>query len=146
MWGRVLVLGVLILCAGVSQGSATVRITSDNGGQIQKYLNRYTGLRNSGEQVVIDGPCLSACTLILGIVPNKQVCVTRRARLGFHAAWTPGRGNAEIRSQDGVNLLMTLYPPRVRRWIARKGGLTRRIIYLKGGELTAFYPPCRRSN
>jgi hypothetical protein len=24
-------------------------------------------LRNSGQQVVIDGPCLSACTLLLGV-------------------------------------------------------------------------------
>ena len=146
MWGRILVFGALLLCAGASQASATVRITSDNGGQIQKYLNRYTGLRNSGEQVVIDGPCLSACTLILGIVPNKQVCVTRRARLGFHAAWTPGQDGSQVRSDRGVFQLMQWYPPKVRRWIARKGGLTRRIIYLKGGELTAFYPRCHQTN
>ena len=43
-------------------------------------------MRDSGEHVVIDGPCLSACTLLTGIIPSDRVCVTQRAVLGFHAA------------------------------------------------------------
>ena len=39
---------------------------------------------------MIDGACLSACTLVLGIVPRERICVTQRAMLGFHAAWMPG--------------------------------------------------------
>ncbi len=35
---------------------------------------------------MIDGPCLSACTLVLMTVPEERICVTRRAVLGFHAA------------------------------------------------------------
>ena len=36
-----------------------MRITSDPGGQIGPYLENLASLRNSGEHVVIDGPCLS---------------------------------------------------------------------------------------
>ena len=37
----------------------------------------------SGERVVIDGPCLSACTLVLMSLPRSRICVTttRRPRL-----------------------------------------------------------------
>ena len=43
-------------------------------------------LLTNGTDVVIDGKCLSACTMVLGLVPSKQICVTPRARFGFHAA------------------------------------------------------------
>ena len=32
---------------------------------------------------MIDGRCLSACTLVRGVIPRERICVTRRARLGF---------------------------------------------------------------
>jgi hypothetical protein len=34
---------------------------------------------------VIDGPCLSACTLVLSTLPRNRICTTSRAVLGFHA-------------------------------------------------------------
>ena len=49
----------------------------------------FTAVRESGERVIIDGPCLSACTLVLGVVPKDRICVTPRAVFGFHAAWMP---------------------------------------------------------
>jgi len=60
-----------IAAAGVAglvgnSASATVRITDDYGGQIGAYIDNFEAVRNSGERVVIDGPCMSACTLVLG--------------------------------------------------------------------------------
>ena len=66
------------------------------GGQIGPYLEILAALRNSGERVVIDGPCLSACTLVLGVIPRDRICVTARARLGFHAAWHPGENGRAV--------------------------------------------------
>jgi hypothetical protein len=40
---------------------------------------KFRELRATGERIIIDGPCLSACTLLTGIVPRNRV-------LGFHAA------------------------------------------------------------
>src|ERR1700675_1323676 len=98
--------------------SATMRITSDPGGQIGPYLENLASLRSSGEHVVIDGPCLSACTMVLGVIPRDHLCVTSRARLGFHAAWRPNEFGRQVVSPDGTELLMTEYPPQVRDWIA----------------------------
>ncbi len=65
---------------------AEVRILASPGGQVGPFLDLFERVRASGERVVIDGPCLSACTLVLSMVPNDRICVTRRAILGFHAA------------------------------------------------------------
>jgi len=124
---------------------ATMRITSDPGGQIGPYLQSLATLRNSGERVVIDGPCLSACTMVLGVIPRDHLCVTPRARLGFHTAWRPDSAGRPVVSRDGTELLMNVYPEPVRAWIARRGGLSPRMKYLEGHELTSMYPVCQQS-
>jgi len=59
----------LILMSGLAENAAAVvRITDDRGGNIGVYWSRYMALRDAGEQVMIDGTCSSACTLVLGIV------------------------------------------------------------------------------
>ena len=125
--------------------SATMRITSDPGGQIGPYLENLASLRSSGEHVVIDGPCLSACTMVLGVIPRDHLCVTARARLGFHTAWRPDSAGRPVVSRDGTELLMTVYPQPVRDWIARRGGLSPHMKYLTGRELTSMYPACQHS-
>ena len=121
---------------------ATMRITSDPGGQIGPYLENLASLRSSGERVVIDGPCLSACTMVLGVIPRERICVTARARLGFHAAWHPGDDGHPVPSREATKLLMDIYPEHVRSWIARRGGLSPHMMFLSGRELTAMYRTC----
>ena len=48
---------------------AEVRILASPGGQVGPFLDLFERVRESGERVVIDGPCLSACTLVLSVVP-----------------------------------------------------------------------------
>ena len=74
------------LCAAITPARAEVRILASPGGQVGPFLDLFEQVRESGERVVIDGPCLSACTLVLSMVPSDRICVTRRAVLGFHAA------------------------------------------------------------
>jgi hypothetical protein len=125
-----------------SSAQAVVRIKSDPGGQIGPYLENLVALRGSGERVIIDGPCLSACTMVLGVIPRDRICVTPRARLGFHAAWHPGEDGHPIPSREATKLLMDIYPEHVRSWIARRGGLSPRMMYLSGRELAAMYHSC----
>lgn len=122
--------------------AATLRITNDHGGNIGEYWARYMAIRDSGEQVVIDGPCASACTMVLGIIPRDRLCVTPRAVLGFHAAFRPGFLGAKVINEPATRTLMGLYPDSVQRWIARNGGLGWQTIYLSGPELLAMYPTC----
>ena len=134
--------GTVLAVGSASSASAAVRIVSDAGGQIGPYLESLAQLRSSGQNVIIDGPCLSACTLVLGVIPRERICVTSRARLGFHAAWHPGDNGQPIHSRGGTQLLMEVYPQQVRRWLARKGGLTPQMKYLMGRELASMYTTC----
>jgi hypothetical protein len=141
---RTAALVAALVAALIVPASATVRITADPGGQIGPYLDKLENLRKSGQNVVIDGNCLSACTMILGVIPREHLCVTPRARLGFHAAWTPNETGRPVTSREGTELLMSHYPQQVREWIGHHGGLSPSLIYLTGHELTSMYPPCQR--
>ena len=132
------VIGALIVALATSSAMATVRISSDPGGQIGRYLDSYAALRDAGERVVIDGPCLSACTLVLGVIPRDRICVTARARLGFHAAWRLDDNGRQIDSPAGTRFLISTYPEPVRAWIVKNGGLKSRTIYLTGNGLAAM--------
>jgi hypothetical protein len=128
-----------------STAQATMRITGDPGGLILRYAERFLQARASGEQVVIDGSCLSACTLALAMLPRDQVCATSNAVLGFHAAWRPTTKGGKTTSSVATQAMMELYPADVRGWIDRHGGLTPHMIYLQGRELTSMVPACGAS-
>ena len=53
--------------------SADVRIVNDPGGEISSYVLTFKKMRAAGERVVIDGPCLSACTLLTGIGAQSRL-------------------------------------------------------------------------
>jgi len=111
------------------------------GGPLGQYLLRFTKIRDSGERVIIDGHCHSACTLVT-MIPRERICVTRRAVLGFHAGWADDGNGKRVISAEGTRVLYELYPPGIRTWINDHGGLGTRVILLKGRELMWFYPPC----
>jgi hypothetical protein len=135
-------LATVILLASVGASDAAVRIAQDAGGRIQTYVDRYQGVRGSGERVIIDGVCASACTIVLGSVPRDKICVTPRARLGFHAAWDLGSGGRMTTDPEATQALYSMYPFEIRRWLDQHGGLTPHMIFLSGRELTAMYHPC----
>jgi hypothetical protein len=124
---------------------ADYRITRDFGGLVEQYKAKYAQIRDRGERVIIDGICNSACTLVLGIVPLNKICVTPKASLGFHAAYFDKAYTfgVKVTSHAGTADLMSYYPPPVKAWIARKGGLTPEMKRAKNGpELWAMIDPC----
>ena len=136
------VLAALLLLAGMGASHAVVRIADDRGGRIGTYVDRYQGLRSSGETVIIDGLCASACTIVLGAIPHDRICVTSHATLGFHAAWDFGSNGRAITNPEATQMLYSMYPSAVRRWIAARGGLTPHMIFLRGKQLQSLYKPC----
>ena len=135
---------VAILCALASTPArADVRILASPGGQVGAFLDLFERVRASGERVVIDGPCLSACTLVLSMVPSDRICVTRKAVLGFHAARSVDRQGRMYAEPEASELVLEAYPAPVRGWIRRRGGLSSRLLLLRGRELSAIYPSCR---
>jgi hypothetical protein len=139
---RSVIAGAMLLASGASSASATMLITEDRGGQIGQYLQAFAALRSSGEDVVVDGNCFSACTLLLGLIPRERVCATPRARFGFHAAWMPDENGQPVTSPMGTQALWNVYPSKVRSWIGRNGGLSRRMIFLQGRELRQIVHAC----
>ena len=141
---RGLLLCVALVAGSVTSASAAIRIAEDRGGQICHYLQAFSMLRSTGERVVVDGNCLSACTLVLGMIPHDRICATSRARFGFHAAWMPDSDGRPVTSPMGTQALWEIYPPSVRYWISRHGGLSRRMIYLEGRSLNGIVASCER--
>ena len=132
-----------LLAAAAQPAMADVRIMSSPGGPVVPYVKLFEAVRDSGERVIIDGPCLSACTMVLGVIPKERICVTAKARLGFHAAWHPGDDGRPVTSRAATQLLMDIYPQHVRTWIKDHGGLSPKMMYLTGRELAAMYQTCQ---
>jgi hypothetical protein len=138
-----LLLAVALWFFATMLARAEVRILASPGGQVGPFIDLFEKVRNSGERVVIDGPCLSACTLVLSMLPSERICVTRRAVFGFHAARSMDRRGRLYAEPEASKLVLQAYPGPVRDWIVRRGGLTSRLLLLRGRELTAMYRPCR---
>ena len=139
----VLLLGLALWAIATMMARAEVRILSSPGGQVGPFLDLFEKVRDSGERVVIDGPCLSACTLVLSMVPSERICVTRRAVLGFHAARSVDRRGRIYAEPEASQLVLDAYPDPVRVWIIQHGGLGSRLLLLRGRELAAMYRSCR---
>jgi hypothetical protein len=82
---RRFIFAIVLTAIAAAPALAEVRIMSSAGGPVVGYLEFFSKVRKLGERVVIDGPCLSACTVVLSTIPRNRICVTSRAVLGFHA-------------------------------------------------------------
>ena len=122
---------------------AAIRIGDDMGGRLGDYILRYSNAGQSGEEVIIDGRCYSACTTVIGLVPPKRICVTPRARLGFHAASIRDRWGRRVIDPEATRLIFNMYPKPVQDWLALNGGLDVRMIYITGDQLAGLYARCR---
>src|SRR5437764_8694191 len=125
---RTALAAALLMLVGLGSAWADMRIYNDRGGRIEDYISRFSARRQSGERVIVDGACLSACTMVLGAIPRNRICVTSRATFGFHAAWIPTGSGYVVGSPLGNRVLWASYPAAVRQWINRHGGLSRRLI------------------
>jgi hypothetical protein len=138
-----LLLAVVLWACVTVFARADVRILESPGGQVGPFLDMFDKVAASGERVIIDGPCMSACTLVLSVVPQERICVTRRAVLGFHAARSMDRRGRTYAEPEASRLVLDAYPGPVRSWIMRHGGLTSRVLLLRGRELATMYRACR---
>jgi hypothetical protein len=135
-------IGLLLSFVAAAPSYAATRIGDDMGGPLGRYMRMFATLRDSGERVIIDGKCFSACTLVTAMIPKERICITQRAALGFHAGWVDDETGKRVVSGEGTRLLYAMYPPTIRRWIDKHGGLSARTIVLSGRELAGLYPFC----
>ena len=122
--------------------SPPVVITADPGGTLIDYMARRKQYLDDGRRIEIRGVCESACTVLIGL---PDVCVTRNASLGFHAPTQ--RINGAVKPSGAKlfgDMMLEKYPEPVRKWIADNGGLTERLIYLRGRSLLAMFKECSK--
>ncbi len=131
-------------------GPGVVRLSRyDPGGYLARYLLGLERLRRLGvRQLQLDATCASACTVYLRL--GKRVCVTDRARLGFHRISLQARSRlrpirARLRSAErGVNdRFLQRLPPNIRSWRGIRDGLPQRMVWLTGEEAARRIGRCR---
>jgi hypothetical protein len=110
----------------------TVEITGDYGGLVYWYQLKWEKLASRGVNVRIAGPCVSACTVLVGYIPREHICVTPNGSLGFHLA------TFDYYTQ----LLLKIYPADIRMWIDQHGGLSWNILWLQAPGLYRFFRRC----
>lgn len=121
-------LSIVAVLLSVNAGQATLTIFEDHGGLIGEYIQRY----QSADSVAIEGRCVSACTLALGL-PRSRVCVKSGALLGFHSAFVfTAQGTRGATEPLGTAFLWNSYPRAVRQRLKK---LTTDMQYLTGSEL-----------
>jgi len=119
----------------------------DRGGFLANYLADLERLEALGvRQLRIDTTCASACTVFLRL--GDRVCVTDRARIGFHhiVLWNrsthrPSRFFAAER--DFNDRFLHSLPAKIRSWDRISGGLPWAMAWLEGEEAAQRIGRCR---
>jgi len=128
-----------------TQRNIGVRITHDIGGSVANYAQRFNSIRLSGQNVIIDGLCASACTLVTGMVPPDKICVTGRARLAFHRVKMTGTclGDDPVASEQMTGMVYDRYPSQIQSWIDAHGGMMRdNFVYMPSRDLKRIFRSC----
>jgi hypothetical protein len=126
------VLVILLFFTATSARAETVEITGDWGGFLVSYQAKWKKLAEQGATVRIEGPCVSACTVLAGYIPRKDICVTPNGSMGFHLA---------IPSFITPDLWKD-YPPDIQDWITMSGGLSYKLLWLQAPEIYHFFKKC----
>lgn len=157
--------GVLMLCALVpasardvpvqfESGHNVTFITDDPGGVIVEFVKKYSDMRDARTKVILSGQCVSACTLMLGLLRPELVCATPDAVLGFHSASviTREQGKPDVieHGPEMSQLVFNSYPAKVRAFLAARGWSGSNahpdIIWMSGKNLRKMIRPCTEAD
>lgn len=132
-WRILLAIFFTVITSAVQ--AQTIDISDDRGGFVFLYLMKWQKLALQHPNVRITGVCLSACTVLLGYVPRKNICMTDKGVLGFHLA-----------TMDfATRQLLEVYPDDIKAWINENGGLTYQVMWMQAPETYHFFQKCRTS-
>lgn len=160
-WIKSALLGAFLVCAAagsaygmyelrlykIAHHSQNILIQSDHGGYVDDYEAHYAASRKRGDLYKIDGLCISACTFITGTIPVDRVCITKYARMGFHAAWYRDDDDKKQFADDGTSIGWQLFSPEIIALLKKKGwnGPEQnqdKLIWVGFDELKQIYRVC----
>lgn len=103
-------------------------IRHDMGGDLDRRVALVAQMRAAGTPVRIEGTCVSACTLYLGL-PNA--CVAPEAELGFHGPRTnmPGIPLPHADFERQTRVMAAHYPGPIRDWFMAEARLLTTASY-----------------
>ena len=137
-----LLLVAAVAALSASSAHATIVISSDRGGLISDYAARFLSARDfrraGGDRRRM--PVGLHARRRHGAAGQGLRHAEGRARLplGVAAEGSGKRANSAVASQA----MLDVYPAELRKWIAQRGGLNSRMIFLYGRELAEIVPPC----
>ena len=122
-------------------------VTYNGGGTIVMFEEAAKAIRKGARKlVIIEGPCMSACTILIDKVPEK-VCLKPSAILGFHRG-----GGPTLKYLNEIPLYWYTvwerfdipYSPKVQKWINSRGGLPKdgMFIYMDATSAKKIWPAC----
>ena len=126
-----LLVAILSLPASAARAE-TIDVSDFQGGLLSTYQTQWSTLAARGVKVRIVGPCVSACTILVGYIPRNNICVMPNAYLGFHWATT------DFHTQE----MWSFYPPDIRQWISQRGGLTSQMLWLQAPSIYRYFRKC----
>lgn len=129
-WQAVLIFALVFLTSPAR--AETIEIKGDYGGILVIYQAKWEKLAKSGADIRISGPCVSACTALVGYIPRERICVTPTASMGFHQA-IPAFVTPDLWKN---------YPNDIRIWIVKNGGLTYTLMWLQAPEIYKYFNKC----
>ncbi len=110
---RDIVASIFILFSGNSY-SQPANTTIDYGGSIFERITTFNMLKDTGVTIKIEGVCISACTMYLGL---PDVCVQDGALFGFHSSFEMDQNGGMKKSDFGNQVLMEFYPDAVKKYV-----------------------------
>lgn len=118
-------------------GHSYILLKADGGGDINDYAKAFLLFEQIGSEVWVEGPCLSACTMVLH---NPFACAMPKAVFGFHAAKYYNKTTLEVMNESSVGnqIMWNHYPESVKVKLGSK--LSPDMIYIKGTDLIRACP------
>ena len=130
-------------CASAQQNMQPLYTNNDAGGSMEAARLKFLEWNQSGRRVVINGLCVSACTMVVILIPHDRICVTGAARLIFHAITR--------KKDDGIvwpemsTWFESKFPSEFRLWLAQKQAFkSLEYTQMKGAELESRIPRCEQ--
>lgn len=100
-------------------------ITYDGGGNLKEYISDVVLMAGTRRTIRLDGMCASACVLFLHSDFNIPICITPRARIGFHYPYVVEEGAKDDKELmrllvETGNYMITGLPKPVKKFLLTK--------------------------
>lgn len=121
-----------------------VRIMHDVGGSVGEFIKNISAMRAAGTLVVVDGQCISSCTMVTSLAP-ENICATSNAQFVFHSAFIRDEDGDKHYAKDATDVIWHQYPSNLRGVLVTHGWGGEEhndLLFIEGDEVFKFVRRC----